>query len=1114
MIAMRELTFCILCVLLRPGATATVPKGFGEELGSRYTSPSLYRLRGGFAYPEGHSSQEDDDAVETAETSVAGARTDSLEDEDAMYSVSTPKRRRTSDVLLNLVDRSAISDDPRSEALRLLMMERRDDFIAEMEDDGEAAKADQVGSVKRLLHRLAPKIPAIRQSPDVALRIRALPSGADPGLAASLIATLAHLWEIQSLPTPYAGGRKASTNSTALVAEEMVNDRRFEQLVECLSCGIDIEKRSEEALALRMHREADEKDDLVHLMNGSQIDEGLSIRDSCRAAWGIAMLGLHDTKAIGDINVKDLIVALSLRARELLLGRVRLLCQDDFYSESDTNSTSSVEEQIAQISEEIAEDAATAMWVFGCVQALSGIKSTALLHVCTSIMCHDPFQLRKDVQEAETGLEDRRVGASDVIDKLERAERMPGLATSLLERREDVFLDWLSPTEVTDVLWSLAVYASNSSGTKDLKSASVLSEIAVDRVLEWLTHDLAYAEVPEEAIVGKEVTATDGLPISEEPDVAPDQQMPRQIETGGLQDQRTSLQMESDGLGQSEHESNHVTQTQDGGADDNVALGEFEVVEVVDAASLLALENDQVTGDENSSVDEDSSGAAMSETEDRLNIDHVGSLDNCLDLGAIAAGDVEAVDAFTLLEAEDALRVEREGVQESEVIMTESVAPVPEVEWLFSAHDLCSLAWATTELGESSRGRITSMVSDLLILMGPGHITGCSGADYSNLVWAVAKECCEEAPSDITNFAFLGRSIAEHIYQVSGMADAVIDSETWTLLDEFQPPELSRLLWSLASLAIAGEDRHLSSLVGVLSLAGLETASRNFHLFGTEDLTRICWAFVEYSDFDAVLTTHPSSLQSLGRVLGLIDVSLASWEAGHSYTSKRKEAGEDVDQRKEAFHFTSFFGRARSHITSFEPKSEDGPDDLDDFPMPSFLAERTRLPILKDLPVDPATLCKLCGSLGRPEAKYSDLCDTSIMSRIALRLMTSRNGRLLNECQINDLTSICISAASAPSSTTREIVGLFARRVVKVLNEKPAALLAARPVIFIKLLNALGDLGVKYHPDAESENAHRRLQLTSRLPLSEKLELDSLSNDSLTCLVCSLRSCTLLETIS
>jgi hypothetical protein len=582
--------------------------------------------------------------------------------------------------------------------------------------------------------------------------------------------------------------------------------------------------------------------------------------------------------------------------------------------------------------------------------------------------------------------------------------------------------------------------------------------------------------------------------------------MPRQVETEGLHDQQTPLQVEKEGLEQSERESNPVAPAQDGRADETVALGEFEVVEVVDAASLLALENDRDEGDEDSSVDEESIGAEMSDTEDRLNIDGRDSLEDSLDLSAITTGDVEAVDAFTLLEAEDALRVEREGGKETEVMMTESVAPVPEVEWLFSAHDLCSLAWATTELGDSSRGRITRLVSDLLILMGPGHITGCSGADYSNLVWAVAKESCEESTTDIANFSFLGRSIAEHIYQVSGMADAVIDSESWTLLDEFQPPELSRLLWSLASLARTGEDRHLSSLVGVLSLAGLETASRNFHLFGTEDLTRICWAFVEYSDFDAVLTTHPSSLQSLGRVLGLIDVSLTSWEAGHSYTSKRKEAGEDVDPRKEAFHFTSFFGRARSHITSFEPKSEEGPDDLDDFPMPSFLAERTRLPILKDLPVDPATLCKLCGSLGRAEAKYSQLCDTSIMSRIALRLMTSRNGRLLSECQINDLTSICTSAASAPSSTTREIVGLFARRVVKVLNERPAALLAARPAIFIKLLNALGDLGVKYHPDADSDNAHRRLQLTARLHLEETLELESLSNESLICLVGSLCS--------
>ena len=1052
------------------------------------------------SYPQ-HFEEEEEDVVVDAAAVLAMEREDPIASE--FVDEITPKRRRTSDIILNLIDKTIGSDEGGEnmnhnqkaflDDLRLLIMERRDGLIQDLNENTQAKEDSQqhhddpIDGMKRLLHFLAPKIPAIRHSPDVSLAIRSLPSDGDAGLAASLVATLAHLWEIQQLQSTrqqqdrFSGS--SSDNATALVAAELVHDRRFEQLLETITCGVHVNKRKKESQALHMPQHGDSstdnEDDLIQLiLQHSEIPDGLSIRDSCRAAWGIAMLGLHDVKVVGEINVPDLILALSLRTRDLVLGHVRLLCQDDFYVESsNTTGTVSVEERIMEIAQEIAEDTATAMWVFGCVQAVTGIKCAPLFHVCSSVLCQDPFQLRNNVQEAiATHEEQPVVGGNDIIDKLDRAERTEHSQSSSLSpnrhrQGKDIFLDWLSPTEVTDVLWALAVYASKDAASTD--SMTILSDVAVDRVLEWVAQELQHRGTPVEKGFNSEVRGSEQTKTVELD--------PQQTPTGlPKRDTENSV----DGV-----ERNFANDTSK--VDD--VTKDFDYVEVVDAAAILAQEQDQV---EDISLEDD----PMIENLQREDV-YSAPVDSEFLMDEIA----EVFDPTLLVKREEGLAHDSalNNEQRTDPVTT-YLSEKNTIDWLFSAHDLCSLSWAATELGDSLKSRTTQMVSDLLVLMGRGHLAGCSSADYSNLIWAVAKESNEKASPSTPNFITLGRWIAENVYSASGLKDAVIESDSWSLLRHFQPPELSRLLWSLASLSITAEDSHLSSLVGVLSLAGLETASRNSHVFSIEDLARIFWAFVEYSDYDAVLQTNPSSLVSLGRVLGLIDISLSSWEAGDVHPGPKldeEESKTENEHAKEAFRFTSFFGRARFHITKFERKGEDMQDDLDDYPVPSLLAEKTRLPLLKDFPVDPATLCKLCGSLNRSGTKYSMVCDTHTMAKVILRLMTSRNGRLLRECHVSDLVSLCVTAVSVTSSANREIVGLFSRRAVKLLNEHPSLLDSATPAILIKLIGALGDLGVKYHPEIDSRNAYRRLQLTVRFPFSDDFAYESLSDESLKILV-------------
>jgi hypothetical protein len=1016
-------------------------------------------------------------------TSTASAVVTDNTDDNRLDSSLPLKRRRTSDIILKLQDSPSSRTEPDkdntakqdhfhnwSDQLRVLIMERRNEILKENQQqqkeeeeqqqqhaESEKPHRNPVSMVKSLLHKLAPKIPAIKLSPDVSLAVRALPGDGDSGVAASLVATLSHVWEVVSVPHNMPpGSTNPHGNATGLVARELVNDRRFEQLIETILCGLDMDKRLQEASAWQEQEEF--SNDLVLLMNDASIHEGLSIRDACRAAWGLAMLGMYDVKQIGETKVKDLLIALALHVRELLLARIRLLCQDDFFVEN--NSTISVEDRISQIVSEIAEDTATVLWVFGCVQAVTSIQCGPLVHVCALILYNNPYQLRDNVQEHMATLAEPVVGGNDVIDKLDRAERVNAAVYASPERSKDIFLDFLSPTEITDVLWALGIYGMKESYV--LESISLLSDIAVDRVVEWLRHDLQHNGAPN--YIGDTHSITNPEEnLGRRSTINANERM-----TGNDGYQRTDASGEQ--MTDMSDRLNEAHARDDGSIVDGVT-SEYEYVHVVDAVTVLDSEKKEI------------------DVKDTL----YDSLSN---------ESLNTVDAATLIQAEELF--EHGGhslVAPDQDPLAAYLQDKESSDWIFSAHDLCSISWAATELRDSIKSQTTQMVADLMVTMGRDHLSECSSADHVNLIWALAKEANEQPSRSSSNIHLLGRWIAESVYQSSGLADAIIDSDSWSLLRDLQPPELSRLLWSLATLSMTFEDEALSNLAGILSLAGLETASRNFHMFSIEDLARISWAFVECSDYTAVLETHPSSFQSLGHVLGLIDVSLSNWQAGLSHATPGRH-GKGKELSREENRFISFFGRARSHLFRVERKMEEtGTEEMEDYPLPSLLEEKVHLPFLKDFPIDPSTLCKLCGSLNKPDSMFSRVCDTQTMAKVIIRLMTSRNGRLLGECHVNDLASLCIAALSLTKSSNREIVGLFTRRTVKIFNENPSIMASATPPVLSKLICALGDLGIKYHPEVDSALAYRRLQLTARLPIREGFDVEGLSNDSLISLV-------------
>jgi hypothetical protein len=66
-----------------------------------------------------------------------------------------------------------------------------------------------------------------------------------------------------------------------------------------------------------------------------KIDEGLLVKDACRAAWGMAVLGGFHVESFGKVATEDTLNALSVRRSELLLAKLQQSRQGDMQTQTE-----------------------------------------------------------------------------------------------------------------------------------------------------------------------------------------------------------------------------------------------------------------------------------------------------------------------------------------------------------------------------------------------------------------------------------------------------------------------------------------------------------------------------------------------------------------------------------------------------------------------------------------------------------------------------------------------------------------------------------------------------------------------------------------------------------
>ena len=951
------------------------------------------------------------------------------------------KLRHTSDVVRNILEKTEDMDDEEIE-LRQLIESRAKDYLAELES------SEKPPTPLKVLHYLAPKVPAIKHSPDIILRIQTARGDIDSGIAASMISTIARLCIQYDKRTGESIGKQIS------------KDRRFEQLVECVFCGVDVRKRKREAQTLA---EGDDTFDMEELLDeeDTKIDEGLSVPDACRAAWGIAMLSGYQPNVFGGQRVTDILMALSLRTRARLLARLQLLRQGEL--RPFTSSTLALSEGFDKDTQGLAEDVASAIWTFACVKATTGLRTVPLFEASCSLLCQNPTQLRKREQAKKLGLDSNSFEEEEVVEKLAKSENataQPGAddleITSNDEGEDkDALLHWLSSNEVAGIMWAVALHGrTDDTGSKqemDLSdTAAILSEIAFDCIYDWLKEDLS---------MYREAQAT-------------------QKELQELQDDPS--------------ENSQAVETE------IVNHGNGVVVEVVDAATILAKEHAQ----------------AMLET--------VLQNTTVEDSSPVAPKELRVVDAATLLgiqESEELSKVQTELLITSTPMASQetgeqnSVSPAkssslssPSLSELhFSNHKLCSIVWAATDLQDSLRNTLLDIVSEIFTEQGRRSMLDLGGGDLANLAWAIARRTSSSAfsPSDSTATRLLG--LLELIAERS--LSLVETKKGAAVFEEFQAPELGRMMWSLAMTLSnlsqhTGDGRTLDKDFRQLALLSLRLADTYSSRFGTEDLARITWGFLELSVLEDVLR-DPAVSATLGRMISAMEASVLRWESGQC----EKISKDSVAQVDESIRFASFLGRPRLSLRILDQRLYTPIDD-DDESHPTDSEKSHHLPLLRDLHMDPATMCKLAYGLSCTQRLFPEIDGAWTFTRIAVRLMSSKNGQLLKVSSPgDDLRLAYACAANEFAGYGREfITRLYARRFVQRLNDQLACRekgyvsdrLALSPEDMSTLVWSLGELGARHWKTEQGTNgtAYNKLRLVTDLPFLSESQLESLSPHS------------------
>ena len=314
-------TSAVLCLAAQSMSTASSRQGNGWQRWNKFRPRFLSTLRGGGGLdPEDDISALIDTETKDGNDDEVGVerppqtelqQADQEEDQETLHQTqSRPRQRRqkkvrhTSEVIQNLMDRGVVvgaTEDEELSSLRELTTDRANDFLKTL-----WSADDKMPHPNKVLRYVAPRIPAIQTSPDILLRIQSARPSVDAGAAAFCIGTVARICQhYDNHRGPRQRRRRkrrkdveddsssssSSSSGASSVSADIIKDRRFEQLVECVLCGLNIPSRKRQAQDFNETDTTPQKE-IEDVLD----DRSLSISNTCRAAWGLAIMGGYNAR--------------------------------------------------------------------------------------------------------------------------------------------------------------------------------------------------------------------------------------------------------------------------------------------------------------------------------------------------------------------------------------------------------------------------------------------------------------------------------------------------------------------------------------------------------------------------------------------------------------------------------------------------------------------------------------------------------------------------------------------------------------------------------------------------------------------------------------------------
>ncbi len=403
------------------------------------------------------------------------------------------------------------------QTLMSIIYERARDYIEDLHEcKDKVLEKGKVGAImphpKKVLHFIAPKIPAIRRSPEITLKISSARVRVDVRAAACALGVIAIITEyyvclLEEVESKIGQKNRYSIQSEVnAIFESIVTDRRFEQLIECIQCGVDVEnviqeeETEESTIDELLPGEKDEIQEQNTLCSEEEEVEDMKhkirVIDASKSIWALSIFSSHhDVEQLGGIKCSLFVRALQIQSAHLLKNQL-----NHFKTGSKQNFSCYTDTKFVKEVHSLLKETVYLMWASNCASEIFQLDNTSTLQTCTFILNQEVKAIWDSMQEQKN----EEAVVDDIIERLAEAEEGDTNDAIKMQSNNDesqiscttdsnedpsragFILDYLSCRDTVVVLDALKGIDKDK---KNCICATVLTKLQ-NNVNMWIHHDL------------------------------------------------------------------------------------------------------------------------------------------------------------------------------------------------------------------------------------------------------------------------------------------------------------------------------------------------------------------------------------------------------------------------------------------------------------------------------------------------------------------------------------------------------------------------------------------------------------------------------------------------